>query len=79
MILDESPDHQIPGWVKGKVTFGNPLVLDWGKGYDDTSWKMALSKHYGKKGKALTQAIKAEGYDGIVTVDGKEISEIVEL
>ena len=32
-----------------------------------------------KKGRPLVQKIKADGYDGIVTVDGRFVSEIVKL
>lgn len=82
MILDESPEDEWKpeGWIKGEMHFKNPLVLLWGNAYDDSSWKAALYRYYGKKGKALSAAIKKDGYDGIVTVNGtKGISEIVKL
>lgn len=69
-----APDN----WEEGTITFRNPLVIllnenpdyqNSGRIYDDQSWKQKLSDHYGRKtGKALTQAIRADGYDGIVTV-----------
>ena len=59
-------------WEMGKVTFHNPLVIQFNTkndyAYDETNWKMILYEHYKKKGKALSQAIRKEGYDGIVTV-----------
>ena len=60
----------------GEITFNNPLVID----NDNLNWKQALSESYGgKTGKALSKAIIKDGFDGIVTVDGKTISEIVDL
>jgi Inorganic Pyrophosphatase/Large polyvalent protein associated domain 38/Large polyvalent protein-associated domain 1/Large polyvalent protein-associated domain 5 len=60
----------------GEITFNNPLVID----NDNLNWKQALSESYGgKTGKALSKAIIKDGFDGIVTVDGKSISEIVDL
>jgi len=78
---------EIPGQVRGTVTFKNPLVihLNTGEGstYDENSWKARLSKTYKKKGKALSRALADDGYDGIVTVQefqGEPItSEIVDL
>ena len=81
MSFDETPDSPVPtpDWIKGEMQFKHPLVLAWGKGYDENSWKAHLFKKYGKKGKALSSKIKADGYDGIVTVDGRFVSEIVKL
>lgn len=60
----------------GEITFNNPLVID----NDNLNWKQALSESYGgKTGKVLSKAIIKDGFDGIVTVDGKSISEIVDL
>lgn len=65
----------------GNITFTNPLVID----NDNLGWKESLSKQYtGKKGKHLSKAIIADGYDAVVTVDVREggrssTSEIVDL
>jgi len=73
---DQAPE----GWESGEMMFRNPLVLPWGKGYDDSSWKVALSKRYGgKTGEDLSRAIAEDGYDGIVTMDKYGTSEIVDL
>lgn len=71
----------VKGWEGGEVAFQNPLVIDWGDGYDAAnSWKRILSERYGgKTGKALTNALRADGYDGIITMRGAETSEIVDL
>lgn len=69
-------------WKSGKKTFSNPLVLDWGKGgyKDPDNWKNVLSKKYGgKTGKALTSAVRKDGYDGIVTIKDGETSEIIDI
>jgi hypothetical protein len=67
-------------WVTGTVRFEKPLVLRWGNGYDNTSWKAGLVRAYGKKGHALSRALLAAGYDGIVTVTASgATSEIVQL
>jgi hypothetical protein len=69
-------------WDHGVVTFQNPLRLPFGAD-DYTSpdnWKRKLSSEYGgKTGKALSQAIRADGYDAIVTWDRYGTSEIVDL
>jgi len=71
----------------GEISFDNPLVIDWGSGsYQDAdNWKQVLPKRYdGKTGHALSEAIKADGYDGIMTVQRSQnqpdyVSEIVDL
>jgi DNA polymerase III sliding clamp (beta) subunit (PCNA family) len=70
----------------GTARFENPLVVPFGAGYGEPSnWKSVLRDRYGKTGKALSQAIRDDGYDGIVTVDklsrtGEQYtSEIVDL
>ena len=71
-----------PGrYQHGEWTFRNPIVIPWGAGYESPdSWKRVLSDQYGgKTGKALSRAIVADGYDGIVTIDGSEVSECVDL
>jgi len=77
----------LPNYETGIIEFNNPLVVDFGGGYESgTNWKDVLSERYGgKTGKKLTEAIKKDGYDGIVTIstsaDGKTqyTSEIVDL
>ena len=59
------------GYESGEATLKNPLVLKWGNRYDDSSWKSKLFEKYNKKGKSLTQALIKEGYDGVITIDGK--------
>jgi hypothetical protein len=66
-------------FAHGVATFKNPLVLEFGMGYDKSSWKHALWEKYGKKGKALTRALIKDGYDGIVTVRRNVPSEVVAL
>ena len=70
------------------VTFQNPLVIEFGGGYQEASnWKQVLSGRYGGlTGKALSQAIVDDGFDGIVTVEPAKganrpahTSEIVDL
>ena len=72
----------------GEIEFKNPLVIESGGGYEDaTNWKQVLSRQYGgKKGRALSQAIRDAGFDGIVTVEPSRganrpahTSEIVDL
>ena len=51
----------------GNITFQNPLVIEH-KTTTHGGWKTDLSSMYGgKKGTKLTEAIKADGYDGIIT------------
>lgn len=82
MLLDERiDDDPLPEWEKGEMHFNNPIVLKWSEtgAYDQTSWKYKLYEVFNKKGKALSNALKALGYDGIVTVDKKHTSEILQL
>lgn len=61
----------------GKQTFNNPLVIDM---TEDGKWKEDLSKQYGgKKGKRLSKAVIADGYDGIVTKRDGTVSEVVDF
>ena len=70
-------------YIHGTINFKNPLVIDWGKSglyTEPDNWKQVLSAQYGnKKGKDLSKAIAKDGYDGIVTMQGSEPSEIVDL
>lgn len=80
--LDNPPQDLLPNFIGGVKKFENPLVIDFGGGYTEPSnWKNVLSQHYeGKTGIDLTNALRADGYDGIVTVDPKGyLSESVDL
>jgi hypothetical protein len=74
-----------PSVEYGMQEFNNPLVMDFGGGYGDASnWKNALSAEYGGlKGEQLSDAVRADGYDGIITIKddarGRYVSEIVDL
>lgn len=72
--------YRIPGFEYGKITFNNPLVLDF-KTTGHGGWKTDLSNRFGgKKKKSLSNAIKKAGYDAVVTVDESgNIREIVNL
>lgn len=69
----------------GSLVFKNPLVIDFGGGYESSlNWKNVLSQKYGgKRGKDLSEALLKEGYDGIVTISksGKTpyTSEVIAL
>lgn len=71
----------LPNYEYGNITFKKPLMVDYittGHG----GWKTNLSKKYGNKtGKALSDAVKKDGYDSIIAVDKekKEVLEIVNL
>jgi hypothetical protein len=72
----------IDGWEQGNIEFTNPLVIYWGSGgyKDPDNWKQLLSEKYQKTGKELSEAIIADGYDGIITVDDRgEPMEIIDL
>lgn len=89
MVLD--PGGPVPkGFEAGKVSFKNPLVLKLVNSkdpdaaiYGPAGWKARLRKAYRKKGRALSCALRKEGYDGIVTCDvvrGEAgTSEIIDL
>lgn len=73
--------NQIPGFEYGEISFNSPLVLEH-KSTGHGGWKTDLSNMFGgKKGKALSNAIKKAGHDGIITIDSKtgEILETVNL
>lgn len=57
----------------GTLTFNNPLVLN------QETWKQDLFNHYQQRGKHLSAALIADGYDGVVTVDQYGTSEILDL
>lgn len=71
-----------PKVVFGYITFMNPLVID----YDSTrekyehGWKGYLFDKYKAKKQKLSDKIKEEGHDGIITMSKKYgMSEIVNL
>lgn len=78
---------ETPGWERGTVTFKSPLVIafntdpDPPRLYNETSWKQVLADHFGLRGDALSRALMAQGYDGIVTVSVRpaHTKEIVDL
>lgn len=73
--------NQIPDFEYGKISFKSPLVLEH-KSTGHGGWKTNLSNMFeGKKGKALSNAIKKAVHDGIITIDSKtgEILETVNL
>lgn len=65
--------HLPPKWVAGTMHLDNPLVIPFntvpGEMYNGTSWKAHLNYVYKRRTRALTRALLAEGYDGIVTVE----------
>lgn len=75
-------EHDFPpskGWVEGQITLNNPLVIPI---TDETmiEYKNDLSKKYGgKKKKALTNAIKKDGYDGIITTRDGYLGEMIKF
>jgi len=79
--MSEVPSGMGEGYTSGVKKFKKPLVVNFGGQYGDSSnWKSYLSEAYdGKTGKELTDAIRADGYDGIVTVDDYGLSESVDL
>lgn len=68
-------------WEHGSVTFHNPKHMDFGGGYTEPdNWKHRLSGEYGgKTGRDLSDALRADGHDGIITHDKYGTSEIVDL
>jgi hypothetical protein len=80
--LLHNPTHVPPGWQSGTVTFRSPLVIalstDPDRIYGASGWKARLVEATGKKGAALSRHL-AKTYDGIVTVDGGNTAEIVDL
>ena len=87
MVTDPGGDDPPPGWEKGQVRFEKPLVLKLVDSpdrdapiYGPDGWKARLHKTYRKKGRALSCALRKDGYDGIVTCDSaRSTREIVDL
>jgi hypothetical protein len=69
------------GWETGSIRFEKPLHMDFGGTYgEDSNWKNRLSAHYGGlTGQALSDAVRADGYDAIITNDVYGDSEVVDL
>ena len=79
----DNPRLNLPNYTYGVITFRNPLILEH-KSTGVDGWKKDLSDMYnGKTGRALSNAIKKDGYDGIVTWEmfrgNRSWSEIVNL
>ena len=78
-VTDASKVDTSATMISGKLTFNNPLVLN------TETWKQDLFDHYKKRGKALSKALIADGYDGVVTVSHDDrpgrthTSEILDL
>lgn len=82
--ITHDPKDLEPHMEVGTHKFENPLYVHWGDGYShDNGWKSVLHSKYKKTGKRLSQAIRDDGHDGIVTVGthqhGPYTSEIVDL
>lgn len=71
---------ELPNFEYGQIQFKNPLFLEH-KTTGHGGWKTDLSEMYGgKTGKELSEAIKKDGYDGIITTNPNgDYSEIVNL
>ena len=66
-------------WETGTIKFDNPLVLEH-KNTNSTGWKKDLSDRYGGSvGKRLSNKVKKDGYDAIITVDDYGLSETISL
>jgi hypothetical protein len=81
--VSKEATNAIPSLEYGEIAFKSPLVLEW-RGYGEDGWKKRLSARFGgKKGKVLSKAIAAAGYDGIITVSptrgGQYATETVDL
>lgn len=59
------------GWVGGYIEFSNPLVVEH-VSTTSSGWKKTVSDMYGgKTGRKLSAAVRADGYDAIVTIDSE--------
>ena len=62
-------EYKVPGFEYGTITFKNPLVIEH-KDTTEKGWKKDLSDKYnGLTGRELSNAIKKDGYDAIMTQD----------
>ena len=79
MNVDFSEMRGGNNWETGTIKFENPLVLEH-KNTNSTGWKKDLSDKYGGSvGKRLSNKIKKDGYDAIITVDDYGLSETISL
>jgi hypothetical protein len=83
---DTDGTHELPGgWIRGEISVRSPLVLlaqgpNDDRLYGPNSWKMRLFRHYKKKGRGLSEALRRDGFDVIVTVSNRgDTQEIVVL
>ena len=88
--LTEQPIPSRPGFPRQEEIIytrfepKNPLVLDFGAGRGPRpgvpGWKSDLQARYGgKSGKALTDALRKDGFDSIFAKEGDDIIEAVSL
>jgi len=78
----EEGTSPVEGWEHGEIEFTNPLIIPWGQGgySDKDNWKQVLRDRYNKTGLELSNALIADGYDGIITTDPDgSTMEIVDL
>lgn len=82
--IEEGTQHiNQPNYQYGNIHFSKPLILEH-KSTGENGWKKDLSEKYGgKTGKSLSNAIKKDGYDAVVTYEiykgNKSWVEIVNL
>jgi hypothetical protein len=77
-VGEESAGGELPkGWIHGFTEVRNPLVLHFNLGddmrYNEQSWKAQLRDYYEATGKVLTEAIKGDGYDAVVTLNSEKL------
>ena len=79
MNVDFSEMSGGKNWETGTIKFNNPLVVEH-KNTNSTGWKKDLSDKYGGSvGKRLSNKVKKDGYDAIITVDDYGLSETISL
>ncbi len=80
-LTSAPPDEPGTTFVLSDTHLERPLRIEFGGGYQESSnWKHRLSRHYGgKTGRALSSALRNDGFDSIVTHDKYGNSEIVVL
>lgn len=84
-MSEHAPGSPVPdGWETGTVSFARPLHIAWGPesaSYTDpANWKQRLTTHYkGKTGLALSKALRADGYDAIITTSKYGTEEVIDL
>ena len=84
--MDLNDTTSTEGWSSGYIEFENPLVIEH-VSTTSQGWKRELSERYGgKTGRELSDAVRADGYDAIVTIDspygartGDWFNEVVDL